>query len=179
MKRLFLYLILAPALACCQFGSEAPITPQQTLDSLSNHWTAIQGKLSQAFVWNLADSSYYGITISDTVGEAVTFGEALYFKSDGHFWKANASDTTKMPCTAVAVSAAEADNPATILLYGYIRASSWSFSVGKWIYPDNSTAGDFTATRPSTSDHEVQEVGYAVTIDIIRFEPDRTRVRIQ
>lgn len=92
---------------------------------------------------------YVHTYIEGTAGEALSQYDAVYLKSDGKFWKAQA-DGTKQPCLGIAIEAASADATVRIQRIGDITNAGWSWStVGGKVYLDASTAGDLTETAPS------------------------------
>lgn len=113
-------------------------------------------------------------TLADTVDDGSSvFGSPLYLESDGNYERCDASLINTMPCRAMAL---EAGNGVKLLLTeGYVRNDFWN-----WIVKDGSTdgsiyvsetVGELTQTAPSTSNAIVQKVGYAVSPDIMYFQP--------
>jgi hypothetical protein len=117
-----------------------------------------------------SDQTGSGLITTDTVGENVAIGELLYMKSDGKWWKANATNTTAMPCAGLAMEAKNADQDCKILLLGFFRKDAWNWTVGGLIYV-STTSGAPTQTIPSTTGNQVQVLGLAITADIIFFNP--------
>jgi len=116
------------------------------------------------------DLTSKGIKTVVTVGENVVFGETLYLKSDGKYYKSNASSDTTMFVTAVALETILQNNSGTVLKLGYIRDDSWNWTVGGQIFAAT-TAGDISQTQPVTVGHQVQSLGYAENADILFFNP--------
>ena len=115
-----------------------------------------------------------GKTASGTVGENVTFGQMLYLKSDGKYWKADASSTATMTIVAMAAQAISGDGSGSILLEGYARNDSWdALTIGAAIW-GSETAGAYSQIRPITADAVIQNVGYAAGAKTIYFEPNST-----
>jgi sugar lactone lactonase YvrE len=117
-----------------------------------------------------ADHSYSGITDVVTAGESVVFGDVLYFKSDGEWYKANAAGTGTYPGLVIALESKGDGQACKVLRMGYIRDDSWSWTVGD-ILLLGETAGALTATVPSDSGDMVQRLGYAIHADKIYFMP--------
>ncbi|OYT15980.1 MAG: hypothetical protein B7C24_10055 [Bacteroidetes bacterium 4572_77] len=120
-----------------------------------------------------SDHGYDGFTSTMTVGENVVFGDVLYLKSDGKYWKADADADTTMPVTAVAVATILADASGKVMHYGYARDDSWAWTVGGILYT-STTAGGITETAPSGSGDQVQVIGIATHADRIFFNPELT-----
>lgn len=98
------------------------------------------------------------------------FACPLYIKSDGT-WAATtaASGTTSMPCGALAL---EEDDQAvkTVLWEGNIRKSTWNWTPGDIIYV--STVEGAIANAKPTGGAWVQPIGYAISQDTIKFDPN-------
>ena len=61
---------------------------------------------------------------------------------------------------------------------GYARDNSWAWTVGAKLWVSNSTAGLITSTKPTTSGNIVQMIGYAVSADVIYFNPQYVWVQV-
>jgi len=116
------------------------------------------------------DHTATGLTATETVGESVVFGNLLYMKSDGKWWKADADAAATMPGMRLALATASADATCETLLLGKARDDSWAWTVGGLIYASD-TSGAITQTAPSGSGDQVQVVGYAYHADKMVFQP--------
>lgn len=117
-----------------------------------------------------ADQTGSGFTSVRTAGETLAFGDPVYFKSDGKVWKADADGSSTFPVKGLALGAATANNPVTILERGTIRNDAWSWTIAGPIYL--STSAGLTQTKPSTTDNVIQELGVAFpNADTIAFNP--------
>jgi len=125
----------------------------------------------------VGDKSYSGIDTEGTVGENVVVGDALYLKADGKWWKADASAAVTMPTEAIALDDKSADELCKLLLYGFLRDNSWSYTVGGLLYV-SITAGSPTQTRPSGAGEQVQVIGFAYAATIIFFNPSYELVEV-
>jgi hypothetical protein len=98
------------------------------------------------------------------------FACPLYLKSDGKWAACTAiSGTTSMPCGALALE--EDDQAAkTVLWEGTIRKTTWSWTPGDTIYV-STVEGAITNVKPN-SGAWVQPIGYALTQDTIKFDPE-------
>jgi len=114
-----------------------------------------------------------GSIMPATAGETLAFGDLVYWKSVGKVWKTDASaEATSGPVMLGIIRATEAaDDPTDILLSGYARNDTWAWTVGGAIYVSE-TAGALTQTVPTASLSVVRCVGYALSADVIIFNPD-------
>lgn len=71
----------------------------------------------------------------------------------------------------MAIEGISADASGSFLLTGFVRDDSWNWTtVGAELYLSE-TAGDLTATAPTTSGSVTQVLGIAVHADRIYFKP--------
>jgi len=117
------------------------------------------------------DHSWNGDYIVGTAGEDLVFGNLVYLKSDGKYWKANATAVATMPGVCMAVATISADATGNLLQRGYARDDSWAWSASGVRLYAGETAGAITETQPSDSGDQVQAVGHAVDDDNIFFCP--------
>lgn len=122
-----------------------------------------------------ADHTVSGTHSSFPVGEAVVFGDVLYMKSDGKLWKSDASAATTTPMMAMAMETISADNGCDVLLNGFARDDTWTWTVGGEVYV-SLTAGALTQTAPSATDEVVQIAGIATHADRMLFNPQLVTV---
>lgn len=129
-----------------------------------------------------ADGKYTGIIIaSQTAGEALAFGDLVYFKAaDSRWWHtdANAAATAGDVLLAICVLAAGSGGSATtVMMYGKIRADAvfptMTISAPMYI---SETAGLVTGTQPTTADVVIRRVGFALTADELYFNPSNDYV---
>lgn len=123
------------------------------------------------------DLTVTGIISRDTVGENVVFGELLYMKSDGKYWRADADAAATMPASVLATEVINADANGYLLHQGYVRDDSWNWTTGDLLYT-SATVGDVTVTAPAGAGDQVQVVGYAVSADIMYFDPSWVLVEV-
>ena len=125
-----------------------------------------------------ADGKYSGITIAGTAGEALAFGDVIVLDVTAGKWfkgsvsAAAAADGDLRGGTGMCVLAAAGDAEATtVLLMGTCRADANfpALTIGSVVYA--TTAGDITVTQPSTTDHVIKVLGFALTADEIMFNP--------
>lgn len=112
-------------------------------------------------------------TSTFNAGESVTVMDLVYFKSDGKWWKTDADAAgTAGGMLAISLETKSADQAMSVALPGsFVRDDTWNWTVGAVLYIDTATAGGITATQPSGTDDVVRVVGWAVSADVIWFQP--------
>ena len=125
--------------------------------------------------------TYSGSTIYGPSGEALSFGDVCYYKSDGKFYKADADTEaeTKGLCVICIETTLEINTNGYFLTIGSIdfTGGDWDWTIGDQLYI-STTAGDITNVAPSGSGDIVRIIGYAKDDDSIWFDPDRTYIEI-
>lgn len=116
----------------------------------------------------IADDAYQGLVKAGTAGEALTQWDVVYLKSDGKYWKAQADSDTTCPAHGIAVAAADAEDPVTLLWMGCFRDDGGveMTTIGGIIYLDPDTAGAMTPTMPSSTGEQVCHLGYALSAQV-------------
>ena len=92
-----------------------------------------------------------------TCGEDIDTYEAVYWKSDGKIWLAQA-DGTAQPCIGIMIEDSLTDELMRFQIAGPSTNVAWSWTVGAPIYLDPTTPGALTET-PSGSNAQI--LGYA------------------
>jgi len=82
-----------------------------------------------------------------------------------------------MPVVGIATAGIANDATGTILLNGFIRDDSWSWTAGSILYASE-TAGAMTHTAPTTSGALVQPLGVALTATVVLFQPSLSIVTV-
>jgi len=124
----------------------------------------------------------YG-TFNATVNQV---GKLCYLTSTQWISVVANNATAKDNLIAVALDADAGSDEGLVLLQGFVRIDAslvnGTPALGGPVYADNSNAGEYTGTLPSTSGHVVRIVGYWVdqsgTDYLIYFNPDQTYVDI-
>jgi len=129
-----------------------------------------------------ADHSYSGPTSTDTVGEAVSFGDFLYRNpSDKKWYKGKANATTAMPVKRMALASASADATCKLLHSGGIaRDDSWDWTDDGTIielYVSSAVAGTLTEVPDTSSGVIPQIVATPLASNQIEFCPTLSGVR--
>lgn len=117
-----------------------------------------------------SDHNATGTKVVATAGEALVFGDMCYLKSDGKYWKADADAIATMPVMVMSLATISANATGNFLHQGYVRDDTYNWTIGGLVYA-SVTAGAIAQTIPTGADDVVQIVGYAVTADIIYFNP--------
>lgn len=106
--------------------------------------------------------------LSGTFGEAIDEYEAVYLKSDGKFWLAQANGTAQ-PCIGLAVDSGIADDAGRIQRVGPITNSGWAWStIGASVFLDPTTPGALTDSEPGTN---AQFLGIVISATSIVINP--------
>lgn len=125
-----------------------------------------------------ADGKYSGIVIGGTSGYSQAFGDLVTLDKDDSRWEAvdisvaAAATGDARGVIGIVVSTGTDGNPCKILLHGVIRADANfpALTIGAPVYA--STTGDIVVTQPTTTDHVIRVVGFALTADEIYFNPE-------
>ena len=119
-----------------------------------------------------SDHTYEGETMTGTAGEALVFGDFIYYKwSDKKWWKASASTYATARTRAIAVATIAANSSGTILIKGVIRDDTWNWTAAEvWL---STTSGTGTSTMPSTTGNQIQFLGTALNADTMLFDPSQ------
>lgn len=124
-----------------------------------------------------ADGKYSGITVTGTGGATIAFGDLVTLDKDDSRWElvdisvAAAATGDARGIIGVAVTSSSDGGALTVLLNGIVRADANfpALTIGAPVYA--STTGDIVVTQPTTTDHVIRIVGYALTADEIYFNP--------
>jgi hypothetical protein len=113
-------------------------------------------------------------------GATISAMQLCYLDStpDWNLTDADAEATAGDVMLGLALEAGTATNPMNVLLMGFARDASWSWTIGGAVYIDTATAGGLTQTAPSGTGDIVRIVGYAVSATEIYFKPDNSYVTV-
>jgi len=110
--------------------------------------------------------------IDGTGGEAIDQYEAVYYKSDGKYWLAQANGTLQ-PCRGLAVEGAAADASFRIQRIGVITNVAWSWAtIGANVYLDTATPGAITDVKPTSDNRQIIGFVLSATSIFILIESD-------
>ena len=131
----------------------------------------------------IADNNISGIVASFTAGEDMNRGDVCFFLADdSKMWKANHA-TGQHKKLIVAMAAEDIDISAAavgrFLMQGFCRdATTFStFTIGAAIYGPEAEGGP-TSTAPSDDGDLVQVLGWAVTGDMVFFNPSMDVIEV-
>lgn len=151
-----------------------------TTDTLTNktlttpviNGATLNGDLQIDATPNTDDTFNGESTNTFNAGATIAQWEVVYLDSSST-WQltdADAVATAGSVMVALATEAGTATNPLRVLTRGYARNDAWAWTVGGPIYL-STTTGSLTQTAPSATDDVVRVVGYAVTADVIYWNP--------
>lgn len=124
-----------------------------------------------------ADHTACGLMVSGVVGTGVALGQTV-FASATRYYVAVGASSAQMPVVGLATEAIASAARGAILLDGYMRDDSWTWTMSTPMIYASSIAGVMTQTLPSVSTQQVQMLGYARNSGVIRFSPQLTLVEI-
>jgi hypothetical protein len=153
-------------------ATTAPISSNWAFDHavLATHHTQNTDTLLATVSALSSDHTWNGVTSTMTAGASLTIGNLVYIGSDSKMELADADAATTMPCIAIATATIAENASGTFLMDGFMRDDSWNWTVNGLLYVDT-TAGALTQTAPTGSGDQIQNVGIALTADIILFNP--------
>ncbi len=112
-------------------------------------------------------------TATFNAGATIAAMEVVYMGSGGEWLltDADAASSAGDVMVAVALAAGTDNNALKVATSGtYVRDDTWNWTIGAELYL-SVTAGALTETAPSGTDDVIRVVGYAVTADVIYFDP--------
>jgi len=128
------------------------------------------------FTTNLENLQYSGDSIQLTVSEnSVGVGASLNMDSSGDLYEAITDSTAFEICQFLALETGTGTK--NVLMKGLLRNDVWSWTPGQLIYL-STTSGMLSQTQPSLSGESIQVVGFALTSNIISFNPDKTWITL-
>ena len=132
----------------------------------------IGAKVEDLFDSTLAtDHSYSGLTLTLTAGESVAFGDVVYMNwTDKEVKKADADASTTVPAIGIALETKADGQACLVLIFGYIRDDSWTFTASM-VYLSDGTAGGILSAAPSDAGDQVQRLGFAFHANKMFFNP--------
>lgn len=123
------------------------------------------------------DETYAGIVTSGVASETLAFGDLAMYNNDSKWIKADKSEETKVDGQiGVVVVSGATDESISLLLMGYARDNDWSYVTASSVYVG--TSGVMSQTLPTTSGDFVRTVGYAISPNIIFFNPDNNIIEL-
>ena len=121
------------------------------------------------------DEKWSGIVVAGTLGSTVATGEVCFLASDGKWDKVDGiqdgTDTGFNKQLGICLDGGNDTDSTEMLLYGKVRSAEFpAFTVGSPVYLSD-TAGDLTTTAPSTTNHTLRIVGFALSAEELMFNP--------
>ena len=117
------------------------------------------------------DHTFTGITAQMLAGGTITaFDLVCVHTVTSEVVEADASAYATARAIGIAPAAISDTATGTILLHGFIRDDSWSWTTGSTLYLSE-TGGAMTHTAPSTDGAFVQVVGVALSPDVVYINP--------
>ena len=118
-----------------------------------------------------ADHTTTGITAEMLAGGAISaFDLVCVHTTTQEVLEADASAYATARVIGIAPAAISDTATGTILLHGFIRDDTWTWTTGSTLYLSE-TAGAMTHTAPTTDGAFVQVVGVALSPDVVYFNP--------
>ena len=118
-----------------------------------------------------ADHTYTGLTAQMLAGGSISaFDCVCIHTTTGEVIKTDASAYATARAIGIAPAAISDTATGTILLQGFIRDDSWSWTTGSTLYLSE-TQGAMTHTPPSTDGAFVNVVGVALEPDVVYINP--------
>jgi fibronectin-binding autotransporter adhesin len=133
---------------------------------------------------SIADEAASGVISIFTAGEALVRGEVVYFKAgDSKMWKAVATAAATSRCVAMAAEDLAADAVGKFLLQGFLRdnGSFPAYTIAGALYtPEAETSSQNVPEQaaPATDGDFVQVLGWAVTADMVYFNPSNDIIEV-
>ena len=146
-------------------------TPEEVLSDI--------GALAKDWKDPLSDHTFTGVKRSMQCGVAtMNFGDVGYVAANGKVEFACASSDTTTGCLVMATATVTSNDYADFLIIGVARRDAWNWTIGGYIYVSTSstTGNTLTQTIPTGHGQIVQIVGYALTADVIVFNPTLAKV---
>lgn len=115
--------------------------------------------------------------ITLTAGEDLDIGVSVYLKSDGKFWRTDASlESTSGPVLiGIVTTSVNADEDVTVRMFGNFTTTG--LVVGSIYYLSTAT-GLITTTAPSGDGEIVRSIGYATSSTNLLIDPDQSYIEI-
>jgi len=127
----------------------------------------------------LADSTAQGPVYYGRAAESLVAGQVVFPDGNGEFQLCDADVVGETKALAVCMETIGADGYGKFAFPGCtIKMTGWSWTPGAWLYV-SLTTGAITETQVSAADDYSQKIGYAITPDLIYFDPDLTIIKLK
>ena len=162
---------VATALAI-NIGSNGSAVTSNATQTLTGKQQLVSGALATDDTWE--GQGVTGLTAGATIAQ----WEAVYLDGSSTWQLADANGSGTYPAIGLAVAAYSSTNAAIVVTQGTVRNDAWAWTPGGVIYL-STTAGGLTQTAPSTSADKVQQIGRALTADIILVNVNNEYLTVQ
>lgn len=127
-----------------------------------------------------ADSTATGRVAEFTAGETLNFGDVVYLKSDGEMYLIDADAEATLPGVYMALDGITDGDDGLFLVNGWVRNDAWNFTVGIMLYASlvGTTGNTITETRPTVAGDYVQLLGFALSADVMNFQPNIMLIKL-
>ena len=123
------------------------------------------------------NGQWYGEALSiGDIGSGVVAGN-VYYLSSSSTWIAADADAASSSRNLLAIATTAAGFNRGMLIRGYFKNTSWSFTIGAPVYL-SVTAGGLSSTQPTGTADIVRVVGYAIAADELYFNPSNDWVEL-
>lgn len=145
----------------------APGTSGNVLTSNGTTWASSAPNLVLAASPG-SDDTYQGASISGlNAGATIAQWDAVYLGSSSKWLIADANGAGTYPAVGLATTSGTDTNPLVVVVGpAVVRNDAWNWTPGGIIYLSES-AGGLTQTAPTTSGSIVQQIGVALTADVL------------
>lgn len=162
---------VATALAI-NIGSNGSAVTSNATQTLTSKQQLVSGALATDDTWE--GQGVTGLTAGATIAQ----WEAVYLDGSSTWQLADANGSGTYPAVGLAVAAYSSTNAAIVVTQGTVRNDAWSWTPGGVIYL-STTAGGLTQTAPSSTTEKVQQIGRALTADIILVNINNEYLTVQ
>ena len=124
-----------------------------------------------------SNGDYYGELLSIGDGGVGVVAGNVYYLSSSSTWLATDADAASSSRNLIAIATTGAGFNRGMLIRGYFKNTSWSFTIGAPVYL-STTAGGLSSTQPTATADIVRVVGYAIAADEIYFNPSQDWIEL-
>lgn len=153
-------------------GTSQTIVGLTATQTLTGKQSLVSGALGTDDTWE-----GQGIT-GLNAGATIAQWEAIYLDGSSTWQLADANGSGTFPVVGLAVAAYSSTDQAVVVYSGTVRNDAWNWTPGGVIYL-STTAGGLTQTAPNTSGDKVQQVGRALTADVMLVNINNEYLTVQ
>lgn len=136
--------------------------------------------LDTALLQSPGDLLVSGLTAQFNANENQGFGDAVFINGTNEAQLGDASVSGTTYCIGMCTGTVTTGNTGTYLLHGFARNDAWNWTPGRPIFLSltGTTTNTLTQTKPSASGEVVQLLAFAVTADVLYWNPQLVQVEI-